>query len=227
MPQSLSQFIALLNMRRMKAEEFFSKDMEIEFAKAIERGNTKKMRSIINNGLDINAQGKDGINFLTWAFLKFRKDSFEFLIRNGADPNLKNDRGYSVVAFAAMAKDIHYLQLLLRNGADPNTTVPLKTRPILSVCVAARKKDFVELLIRFGADINLQDKGGYTPMAAGMVHNQYDTIYRLLKLGADPTLTDRFGRNLYDMMKTQPDNLNEEFAYWKQKVTDFLAEYEW
>ena len=53
-----------------KAEAYFTDPQVIELCDAIEAKNLKRMASLIREGADVNAIGKDGMTPLLWAFRK-------------------------------------------------------------------------------------------------------------------------------------------------------------
>jgi ankyrin repeat protein len=57
--------------------------------------------------------------------------------------------------------------------------------------------DVVKCLLSSGADINLRNKGGETPLFAASVYGHCDVLKCLLSSGADINLLDKGGRYLY------------------------------
>jgi len=91
------------------------------------------------------------------------------------------------------------IQELLKQGADPNMTAGVNNWPALMHAVHKGRRESVRLLLAAGADVNLGEKGGYTPlmMAAGY---GYDAIAGdLLRAGADPRRKLKDGTTALDL----------------------------
>jgi hypothetical protein len=60
---------------------------------------------------------------------------------------------------------VQCLEALLRNKADPNQDLsqfsPAKPFPVF---YAIKQRNFVAKLVQYGADVNVVDKDGYTPL---------------------------------------------------------------
>ncbi len=186
-------------MRRYKADHWYSNRVDIEFCRAIGRGDTNKMGKMLKEGLDINKRGKNNITFLVYAYLKENKNSYKFLLENGADPNLmmwteekipkgarlKGNR--SMLSFAAYDDDPFYLAEALKHGGDPNLKEFLgdgkTSRPILYNAINGGNFTNVQLLIEAGVDVN---KGGEvsSPLGVAICNGKYKMAYYLLQKGA-------------------------------------------
>ncbi len=71
---------------KSRGEVFIEKELN-DAAKAVEKGNLKRLSEIVEKGLDVNSVGEHGFNLLYWA-LKFDSlKSFERLLLLGAEPD--------------------------------------------------------------------------------------------------------------------------------------------
>lgn len=89
--------------------------------------------------------------------------------------------GFAPVALAAYFGHPEIVEALIAAGADVNAQArnPMKVAAI-HAAVSARNVPCVELLLRSGADPNLQQQEGYTPMQAA-VANKDEAIIKLLE----------------------------------------------
>jgi len=90
--------------------------------------------------------------------------------------------------------DIDKVVTALSKGADPNGTGE-KGRQPLHVATTCRREmpAIVEILLTAGADINVRDRKGATPLMAAVRNQCPDVVSILIGKGADPTLADRTG----------------------------------
>ena len=98
---------------------------------------------------------------------------------------------------AAAAGDQALLTQLLLAGADPNV-VGADWRAPLHHAVLLGRLDMVTVLVRAGARVDWQDADKVTPLILA-AHGNYPEIAEYLILaGADPMVTDRWGRRALD-----------------------------
>jgi ankyrin repeat protein len=117
-----------------------------------------------------------------------------------ADPSLVNARGWlGFVPLHGAVGDIHtpeMTELLLDAGADVNAQNDVGIAPLH----LAGSPQLADILVRRGADLNLRDENGRTPV---WIHaSERDgarVMLRLLELGADPNVPDRFGQTALDI----------------------------
>ena len=58
-------------------------------------------------------------------------------------------------------------------------------------------------MIQAGAEVNLADKRGWTPLHQASRNGQVEVITALLAAGADKTIKDRYGRTPHGWAKNQ------------------------
>lgn len=98
---------------------------------------------------------------------------------------------------AAAAGNVDRLTQLLQAGADPNV-VGTDWRAPLHHAVLLGRLDMVTVLIRAGARVGWRDADKATPLILA-AHGNYPEIAEYLILaGADPMVTDRWGRRALD-----------------------------
>ena len=98
---------------------------------------------------------------------------------------------------AAAAGDQALLTQLLLAGADPNV-VGTDWRGPLHHAVLLGRLDMATVLVRAGARVDWQDADKVTPLILA-AHGNYPEIAEYLILaGADPMVTDRWGRRALD-----------------------------
>ena len=108
------------------------------------------------------------------------------------DPNLMHPQGgHTLLQMACQKNQIPTLKLLLELGADPNykfTRTDVGGRVIEKNSVAlssAKSKEAVFALLDAGADINVIDGFGYTPLVWAAKSRNVEVVQTLLDSGAD------------------------------------------
>ena len=126
-------------------------------------GNIRKIRELLDQGVNINSKNEHGVTPLHIAASNSNSTSsletVRFLLENGADPNIKKDYGNTALMEAAVnsngTSSLETVRLLLENGADPNNK---NVAGFTALLFAASNSDTrssletVRLLLENGAD---------------------------------------------------------------------------
>jgi ankyrin repeat protein len=179
----------------------------------------KSVELLVKHGADVNHQSKNNYTPLIITLLRDKPyEVIEALLKGGANPNLSNRFGNTAIFYA---KDKQTIELLVKHKADinhqdKNGDTPLSLGLILNkphevitglltaganpnlpdqhgktaICYA-KDKQTIELLVKHKADINYQDKNGYTPLISALSAGQpQEVITTLLEAGANPFLKE-------------------------------------
>jgi ankyrin repeat protein len=115
-------------------------------------------------------------------------------IEKGADVNVQDQKQRTPLIFAASAGHTPVVEYLIEAGAD----VDMRDKDGQSALLYASKRGFnetVALLLDKGADVNLQSaKRGVSALMLAAVWDNVELAELLLDHGANPQLTDTFGR---------------------------------
>ena len=127
-------------------------------------------------------------------------DQLGHLIEN--DPSLMcgfSEDGFTPLGLAAYFGRIANLTLLVENGADVNAVSQnqMYVRPLHSA-VAHRQADIslimAKCLLESGAQVNVIQRGGWTPLHQAAAHGNPEMVDLLLNYGADPAMKSDDGR---------------------------------
>jgi ankyrin repeat protein len=168
---------------------------------------------LIAGGADVNQRGVGGKTAIFYAALAGSgyQDCVETLIAAGADLDLHNDRGHTVLTSVATAENYSMLNLLMQAGASTDGLASIqliqaaaagninRVRALLTTKVnldldrgaaignaaAAGHTQIVELLIQAGANVNLTDKLGFSPIASAAYSGYSEIVNLLIEAGAD------------------------------------------
>jgi ankyrin repeat protein len=118
------------------------------------------------------------------------------LIAKGADVNAKGD-GRPALVWAAQNGWIDVVRTLLEAKADVNVRDNLGLTPLERVVDVGGKPELLELLIKAGADVNIQYPSqidpGRTLLMMAVSEGKAATVDALIKAKADVSLADRSG----------------------------------
>ncbi|CAB0033139.1 unnamed protein product [Trichogramma brassicae] len=122
--------------------------------------------------VQIDARDNVGRTPLYWALDRRHKNVAELLLRRGADPNLADAEGLTPLHMICQKEDDkndELLKLFFKINDDIERTVQVDARDSngsspLHMALGLGKKEATELLLRRGADHNLADDDGSTPL---------------------------------------------------------------
>jgi ankyrin repeat protein len=168
---------------------------------------------LIAGGADLNQRGAGGKTAIFYAALAGSgyTDCVEMAIANGADLDLQDDLGHTVLSAVAAAENYGMFNLLMQAGAATtglesiqliqaagagnvdrvksllatNVNLDLDRGAAMSNAAAAGHTQIVALLIQAGANVNLRDKLGFTPIASAAYAGYGEIVQLLIAAGAD------------------------------------------
>lgn len=131
---------------------------ESSLADAAESLNRERVRELVAESIDVNAEQADGMTALHWASIHNDLDMAKLLLAAGAEANCSNRYGVAPLTLACINGNGGLVELLLAAGADPNTTLPGGETALMT---AARTGlvDPVKALLARGADIGAKVHG--------------------------------------------------------------------
>ncbi|MBE1161435.1 ankyrin repeat domain-containing protein [Dyella acidiphila] len=180
-------------MSNADASNVFSEAKTIALANAALGGDGARVRAMVAEGANPDAQGKDDVTLLEWALLRQSKPAMSALLDAGAQASQPGLGGDTVLHLAAKANDVSYLKLLLDHGADPNAPHGVTQAPPIDAALMNPQNDAFDLLLAHHADPNRPDRLGDTPLhVAAQVHKP-QCVLALLKAGADPSRRNKHG----------------------------------
>lgn len=117
----------------------------------------------------------------------------EQAIDAGVDLDKEYNRGYPVT-FYSNNRSLDILKMLLDAGASPDCP---NDPPLVKACDFSGSPEVVKLLLKYGADPNVTNKDGISPIYAAATNEKYaiELINLLLDAGAD--IEDAYRKNKY------------------------------
>jgi ankyrin repeat protein len=181
---------------------------------AVENGNAPLAEILLRAGANANAALPTGETVLMTAARTGDPATIKALVARGANVNAtEGQQGQTAVMYAALENHAAAVTVLAEAGADLNArSKPLAwpefkfntggmiytLQPVggwAAVMYAARDGavDAVRALATAGADLDVQDPDGTTPLIIAIVNARFDAAVALLEKGANPNVADKMG----------------------------------
>ena len=151
---------------------------------AAKNGDQAGLRTLIEQGADVNATAGDGSTALLWASHRDLPESVALLIESGADVDRANDLGATPLWAAAENGGVAVVELLLDAGADPNRALRYGETPLMAAARAGSAQ-VAELLLEHGADPNTTGPRDQTALMWAALNLAPDVTRVLVEGGAD------------------------------------------
>lgn len=157
------------------------------------------------------------------AALKLDYENFSKLVGQGFTTSEAGE--FSLIGYVSMLDDERFLSLLLKEGANPNQLSPSSETVLVApifYSVFADNSTSLKLLIDYGAEINLRNKAGQTPLLYASTLLHFHQVHNLLVEGADYSIQSASGYDLVDVLGNAYVGEGTSAAYWRKKVIEFL-----
>jgi ankyrin repeat protein len=157
---------------------------DARLADAAENMDEVALRSLLQQGIDVNAAQVDGMTALHWAAYRDDLDTVKLLMRAGADVASANRYGVTPLSLACTNANVDMVKFFLDAGADPNTTLRGGETALMTAARSGKLGSIKALLSR-GADINATVGRGQTALIWAAAEGHADVVEELIQAGAD------------------------------------------
>lgn len=159
---------------------------EAPVADAVMRGDTAMVRSLIKQGLDVNASQADGMSALHWAAQRGDVSSAQILVYAGARVDAVTRNGnYTPLHLAARAGRSGVVQVLLGNGADPMVGTSTGGATALHFAAGHGDSNTVAALLEKGVPADVREGAwGQTPLMWAAAYGRLGAMDVLIRNGA-------------------------------------------
>lgn len=103
--------------------------------------------------------------------------------------------GFTPLVLASKRGNILHVRALLEAGANPNYGGARNYDTPLCAASYVYHSDIVKLLLKAGADVNLGNSAGQTPLISSIIGGRTNIVKLLLKAGADMTIVTKFNHD--------------------------------
>ncbi len=159
-------------------------------------------------GAKIDEPDGDGLTPLMAAAESASNDVVYVLAQAGADAKKISKEGLNALFYgiAGRMSPGTFRDCLINRGADVNLQhKPTGMTPLIAGLLDGSTADYAWYLIEGGADVNLSDNEGRTPLMAAALRQDYDRLFdKLLKAGADKTVKSNAGKTAFDCLLENP-----------------------
>lgn len=166
---------------------------------AVSNGLIGPVRAALKYKASIDSMDSNGETLLTLAVAANQITMVKFLIQNRANPNKPNSRGQTPLMLAQSLHPNRFemSRLLLENGAEKAIDlVEQKQGAALHTATRKGTVGVVNLLLEHGADIDVKDAKGRTPLALAVIFQRDKLVKLFIKNGADLRACDLEGKSI-------------------------------
>lgn len=219
-------------------------DINDEFLEAASKGDTIKVKNLIEQGADVNNKDKDGMTALMRAARGGHLETTKLLIEKGADVNAIEKSGYPVLIVTEsmpFSPQLEIIKLLIESGADVNSKSKEGWTALMEAAkghsylrkglidkgrtdVAMVPLEIAKLLIEGGADVNVRYKDGRTALLVAAANGQTEIVNLLIEKGADINAVDMAGNTAMIYLIMGYDSLMKRLS--KNKRMDLAKGFE-
>ena len=165
----------------------------VAFGWAIERGDLKKVRSWLDEGLDPEYQSNQIGSGLMIAAWHGNIEMMALFIERGANPRRANRHGEQPLQLAAWNGHMEAVKWLLERGAALNREG--HNWGALHYAVFNGHHELAKYLVARGAEVNARSPNGSTPLMMAAREGREDMTKLLLESGGDPRPQNDWGDN--------------------------------
>jgi ankyrin repeat protein len=203
-----------------------------ELFDAIEAGDVGGVDAVLDADPSLaSSRDASGVSALMRAFYRFDKALIETVKRRvdtldlfeaaafgdvdrltallGDEPSLVNaysGDGFTALHFAAFFGRYEAAALLIERGAEVDAFGRgWMTGTAMHSAVSRLQSDVVRILLEAGANPNVRQSAGWTPLHAAAMNGDLTSIELLLASGADATATNEEGRSVIDLANESGD----------------------
>jgi uncharacterized protein len=154
-------------------------------ADAAEKMDRARIRTLLQQRVDVNAPQIDGMTALHWASYQDDRETAEMLVRAGANVKAANRYGVTPLSLACTNGNSAMVEMLLQAGADPNTALPGGETALMTAARVGTLPSVKALLAR-GADVHgKDDRRGQTALMWAAAEGHARVVEVLIEVGAD------------------------------------------
>ncbi|XP_055906296.1 E3 ubiquitin-protein ligase mind-bomb isoform X1 [Eupeodes corollae] len=149
---------------------------------AISKEHDEMLSLLLDFGADITLTNNNGFNALHHAALKGNPSAMKILLTKTSRPWIveeKKDDGYTALHLAALNNHVEIAELLVHMGKANMDRQNVNLQTALHLAVERQHVQIVKLLVQEGANLNIPDKDGDTPLHEALRHHTLSQLKQL------------------------------------------------
>lgn len=205
---------------------------------------TEIIKLLLSKGADLNAQSKQGVTALHIAASQSHLEIVKILLEYGAsvaDIRITPDRDFptasqkkvnntkvlteyykSPLLRASEIGNTEIIKLLLSRGANVNARNIIGRTPLIE---AYPYKEAIEALLDYGADIDAQDRKGWTALMHAIWDRNYESVRLMLSRGANVDIKNNDDKTAMDIAYEIGDNKMVKLLQHSKKPSQNKSSY--
>lgn len=176
--------------------------------RAVEADRHDVIRILLAHGADHRIPGRKGNSVIAAAAYRGSAAIVALLLKQGSDANIIDELGKSPICYAAGRGWTDVTRLLLDGGVDVNARYGNGLTALMWAAGYSEDAGYldalktIDLLVARGAYLDDKDNRGRTALMIAAELGHDEVLEALLRLGADPRLTDNDGKTAVELAAT-------------------------
>lgn len=169
---------------------------------AAQRGYMRIVQLLIDHGSDINQENGSGKNSLMLACFAGHLDVVEYLRNQGASWRNRDKVGCTAMHWAVDGGNLKLIEWMIGDECEVDVKDSISQwTPLMRVSAVTGNTEVAQHLIAAGADVNVKDRDGKTPLMVATLNNHERLVRLLIEKGADCSITNEYGIGISEMAK--------------------------
>ncbi|XP_047549452.1 fibronectin type 3 and ankyrin repeat domains protein 1-like [Lutra lutra] len=160
------------------------------------------VKILVSNGTDVNLKNRSSKDNLMLPCYAGHLEVVKYLLRHGASWETRDLGGCMGLQWAADGGHCNVIDWMIKDGCEVDAVdTGSGWTPLMRVSAVSGNQSVASVLIEGGADVNMRDKDGKTPLVVAMLNNHEELVQLLLNKGADASVKNEFSKGVLEMAR--------------------------